>query len=729
MLWEVDAFRRPRGGADGDAGVGGGAAGKPREAGGRVCESWTSVPPRPSLGARLPGSHPVGCMLWPEFNLVTAPWRDARSRPQTAHGRELQPSPCWVPRLHVSARHLACGHQLTTFITITRPGTSRRLCGRVPSVPPAPVPSGSTWPPRGPQLHPPMEQVPSYPDGVGGVLLGAGGASWSCGGCVCTHGGNPESCDREGPPTVLGLGSRLAVGAGVCLGQEQDSSSIFDRLCACGNGVALCATFTAGPTTTTTTTTTTSQPSPRVLDLACSPAGPRPRAAAAAASKRRESPEGDSFVVSAFASGRKGMEEVERRGGGGEHRVRDKQELPSGDPKEGLFREDQCPLEVALPAEKAEGLEGPGQLFGVDDGERAANREAPRGLSKKRLDINALQCDVSVEEDNSQEWTFTLYGFDHSGKATREDMSSLMHTIYEVVDASVNHSSGSSKTLRVKLTVSPEPSSKRKEGPSAGQDREPARSGMEGEPAEDPRVADKRLSAHVRRPSADPHPCPVRGPYCVDENTERRNHYLDLAGIENYTSKFGPGSPPAQAKQEHQGKASCPQSRSRSQEPDAHTAHHRRSQVLADHTLLTAEPAARALDGQPRLKGQEKQFLKSPKGSGRPPGGPGGSKSGRTFSYHPPAALLQGPQDGHHLQQPPPQPYGHKRYRQRGREGHSPLKAALGQPAVVEHEVVRDLPPVLLGEGYAVPVVQRHEHHHHHHEHHHHHHYHHHPHS
>ena len=26
--------------------------------------------------------------------------------------------------------------------------------------------------------------------------------------------------------------------------------------------------------------------------------------------------------------------------------------------------------------------------------------------------------------------------------------------------------------------------------------------------------------------------------YCVDENIERRNHYLDLAGIENFTSKF-----------------------------------------------------------------------------------------------------------------------------------------------------------------------------------------------
>ena len=30
--------------------------------------------------------------------------------------------------------------------------------------------------------------------------------------------------------------------------------------------------------------------------------------------------------------------------------------------------------------------------------------------------------------------------------------------------------------------------------------------------------------------------------HCVDENIERRNHYLDLAGIENYTSQFGPGT-------------------------------------------------------------------------------------------------------------------------------------------------------------------------------------------
>uniref|UniRef100_A0A452VAH2 Protein naked cuticle homolog n=1 Tax=Ursus maritimus TaxID=29073 RepID=A0A452VAH2_URSMA len=243
--------------------------------------------------------------------------------------------------------------------------------------------------------------------------------------------------------------------------------------------------------------------------------------------------------------------------------------------KEGPFWEDQCPLEVVLPAEKAVGREGTGQIFSVADGERAASREGPRGPGRKHLNIDALQGAVSVEENNRQEWTFTLYGFDHSGKATREDMSSLIHTIYEAVDASVSLSSGGSKTLRVKLTVSPESPCRRKESPPTGQAREPARCGMEAELTEDPRGADKRPSAHTRRPGADPHACCARGPYRVDENTERRNHYLDLAGIENYTSKFGPGAPPVQAKQEHPGKAMHPESRSRSQESDTHTAHHR----------------------------------------------------------------------------------------------------------------------------------------------------------
>lgn len=45
-----------------------------------------------------------------------------------------------------------------------------------------------------------------------------------------------------------------------------------------------------------------------------------------------------------------------------------------------------------------------------------------------------------------------------------QDMSSLMHTIYDVVDASVNQSChNKSKTLRVKLTVTPEPRCNKRE--------------------------------------------------------------------------------------------------------------------------------------------------------------------------------------------------------------------------------------------------------------------------
>lgn len=31
-----------------------------------------------------------------------------------------------------------------------------------------------------------------------------------------------------------------------------------------------------------------------------------------------------------------------------------------------------------------------------------------------------FECDVSVEDDNRQEWIFTLYDFDNSGKVTKE---------------------------------------------------------------------------------------------------------------------------------------------------------------------------------------------------------------------------------------------------------------------------------------------------------------------
>lgn len=50
---------------------------------------------------------------------------------------------------------------------------------------------------------------------------------------------------------------------------------------------------------------------------------------------------------------------------------------------------------VVLPPEKSEGHEG--QLFSVDDGEKAANREGPLRLSKKHLniDVSPLLCTLA----------------------------------------------------------------------------------------------------------------------------------------------------------------------------------------------------------------------------------------------------------------------------------------------------------------------------------------------
>lgn len=64
-------------------------------------------------------------------------------------------------------------------------------------------------------------------------------------------------------------------------------------------------------------------------------------------------------------------------------------------------------------------------------------------------------CARFIVKDNNRKNVFRLLS---------QDMSSLMHTIYDVVDASVNQSChNKSKTLRVKLTVTPEPRCHRRE--------------------------------------------------------------------------------------------------------------------------------------------------------------------------------------------------------------------------------------------------------------------------
>ncbi|XP_006897172.1 PREDICTED: protein naked cuticle homolog 1 [Elephantulus edwardii] len=462
----------------------------------------------------------------------------------------------------------------------------------------------------------------------------------------------------------------------------------------------------------------------------------------ASLSKRRESPEGDSFAVSA-AWARKGIEEWIGRqrcasvspgprqlpaastvGRGARELVGDVLRETLSEEEEEDFR-----LEVALPPEKTD---RPGSA----DEKRMEKASEPCPGSKKQLKFDELQCDVSVEEDSRQEWTFTLYDFDNNGKVTREDITSLLHTIYEVVDSSVNHSSTSSKTLRVKLTVAPDGSQSKKSAllnPAGASDLQSMRPRAENKPTEELQSGEKQRQAPLR----------FQGDSCleqsgcyhhyVDENIERRNHYLDLAGIENYTSQFGPGSPSVAQKSELPPRTSNPV-RSCSHQPEVSHGPHRKSQVTEPgsfHCLDT--PFTKVSEAQQRLRGTQdgsKHFVRSPKAQGKSTGvghtarGPRSKPPlGPTSSLmSPPAHLATNP-----ALVPTLAPLGHKKHKHRTKESQQGCRGVQPPPGaggvVVGREHVRELPAVVVYESQAGHVVQRHDHHHHHEHHHHYHHF------
>ncbi|XP_065571041.1 protein naked cuticle-like [Artemia franciscana] len=81
---------------------------------------------------------------------------------------------------------------------------------------------------------------------------------------------------------------------------------------------------------------------------------------------------------------------------------------------------------------------------------------------KKELKFEEFECDVSVgtqENGDRQEFSFTLYDLEGRGKVTKDDVAGLVKTIYDAVGSSVKLAPSGSKTIRVKLTVSPEKSS------------------------------------------------------------------------------------------------------------------------------------------------------------------------------------------------------------------------------------------------------------------------------
>ncbi|XP_010772160.1 protein naked cuticle homolog 1-like, partial [Notothenia coriiceps] len=143
-----------------------------------------------------------------------------------------------------------------------------------------------------------------------------------------------------------------------------------------------------------------------------------------------------------------------------------------------------------------------------------------------------------------------------------------------------------------------------------------------------------------RRHHSDHHTQPGCQRHCVEENLERRNHYLDLAGIENYTSRFGAApttTTTEPAKAEPQTRPSN-QTRSRSHEPENGHPHppHRRLHPAVD----TVSPESLHPSARTRVQDSGKHAIRSPKThSSRTPPAQISSRVMRSRGAPPPTVL------------------------------------------------------------------------------------------
>ncbi|XP_042363136.1 naked cuticle-like protein 3 isoform X2 [Plectropomus leopardus] len=354
------------------------------------------------------------------------------------------------------------------------------------------------------------------------------------------------------------------------------------------------------------------------------------------ASKRRQSPEGGSLASSVLTCQRE-LESI--------HKTKLTENLYVE--LRGSKSDRNCNLQVVLPP-KTTPNGGNSVHFRVH--KQTKKRSSHAGYVHTRV----TECNMLPDEDTQQEWVFTLYNFDNSGKVTKEDMSSLIHSMYEVLEASVKQPHNDTTPLKIKLVITPS-----------------------ADPENISQIAEKDQSASQQ---AGPS---IRRLYSEDENIERRNHYLDLAGIENYTSKFDNTESP-------------------SQEPgqDAHSALKQHHVVIRENCISPRTPRGLSVPQKSKAVSLDKDRN----------GGEG--KSCRLHGHHPVSWC--------HPSQS--QPAAHsvllqrthsKRLRSRVQDTASHLRPTLGGD--------RDIFPNLLPSSPA----QRHDHHHHHeHHHHHHHHYH-----
>uniref|UniRef100_A0A8D3D645 Protein naked cuticle homolog n=1 Tax=Scophthalmus maximus TaxID=52904 RepID=A0A8D3D645_SCOMX len=282
---------------------------------------------------------------------------------------------------------------------------------------------------------------------------------------------------------------------------------------------------------------------------------------------------------------------------------------------------------------------------------------------KSQAGVSDAQCDVVLADDSQRERVFTLYNCDNSGKVTKEDMSSLTHSVHEVLEASLTPPCFDNTPLRIKLAVTPLVC--------------PDKISQTG------KMQEQRASQEAGSP--------VRKLYCVDENIERRNHYLDLAGIENYTSKFdNSGREPRQ---------------------QTHSAVQHHTVVGREHGISSKSPGNLSI-----LQSQKHRPTSAGKDRSR-----GEGKHCRLHGLHPASwCHPTRPRPPAHCV---PQPIHSKRLRSRVQDAPMPLRHPGSQLHPGEDREMLSKRHLSC----RAPLAQRHQHHHQHEHHHHHHHHHYHP--
>ncbi|XP_074644557.1 uncharacterized protein LOC141901301 [Tubulanus polymorphus] len=233
-----------------------------------------------------------------------------------------------------------------------------------------------------------------------------------------------------------------------------------------------------------------------------------------------------------------------------------------------LADEEKIPLKVVLPPQK---LNNTTRILTIDHefekdfDKTPIESETDNTKIGDSINVEEFECGVSVEGSEKQEWSFTFYDFDGRGKITKDDISSLMKSLCDAVGSSIKLSHSGSKTLRLKLTVAPEGGKGENATKLSGQenfklnnlsspnDEKKSKRTSSGDQHRRHLVEmiQKNIERHHRHTNIKRQNCDQRGSSeepprhrhahrekntnhaTAEESQDRRNYYLDLAGVEN----------------------------------------------------------------------------------------------------------------------------------------------------------------------------------------------------